>query len=157
MKKTELLARVRTAHAGMLHALEGLTEEDATRAGLNPNWSVRDALSHVVAWEKEGARAIEDIRAGTYQPRPFDKESIERFNEEAVTERRTRTFAEVRAEFDAAHHAIETVLESFPEEIEERTPAYKFAEGVTFKHLSHHAAQIEEWKKKMVNEEKLTD
>jgi uncharacterized protein (TIGR03083 family) len=153
MKKTELLERVRTAHAEMLRALEGLTEEDATREGLNPSWSVRDALAHVVAWEAEGARVIESIRAGTYQPRPFDKESIDRFNEEAVAERRGRTFAEVRAEFDAAHRAMESVLESLPEEIEERTPTYKFAEGVTFKHLSHHAAQIEEWKKRMMNAE----
>jgi uncharacterized protein (TIGR03083 family) len=148
MKKTELLERVRGAHWEMLRALDGLTEEDATRAGLNPNWSVRDALSHVVAWELEGARAIEGIRQGTYQPRRFDKEMIDRFNDEAVEERRGRTFAEVRAEFDAAHRAIEEVLESLPDEIEERTPIYKFAEGVTFQHLSHHAAQIEEWKNK---------
>ncbi len=150
MKKTELLERVRVAHGEMERALEGLSEEDATRAGLNPNWSVRDALAHVVAWELEGARAIEGLRAGTYTPRPFDKETIDRFNEEAVSERRGRTFAEVRAEFDDAHRRMTGVLETLPDEIEERTPVYKFAEGTTLKHLSHHAAQIEEWKKNNV-------
>ena len=151
MKKTELLERVRSAREAMERALEGLSEEDATRAGLNPNWSVRDALAHVVAWEIEGANAIEGIRAGTYAPRPFDKETIDLFNEQAVAERRGRTFAEVRAEFEEAHTRMTGVLESLPEEIEERTPVYKFAEGVTFKHLSHHAAQIEEWKKNNVS------
>ena len=153
MKKTELLERVRAAREAMERALEGLSEEDATRKGLNPNWSVRDALAHVVAWEIEGANAIEGLRAGTYAPRPFDKEAIDLFNDQAVTERRGRTFAEVRAEFEEAHTRMTGVLESLPEEIEERTPVYKFAEGVTFKHLSHHAAQIEEWKKKMMNAE----
>ena len=153
MKKTELLERVRAAHGEMLRALDGLSEEDATRAGLNPNWSVRDALSHVVAWELEGARSIRAIREGTFQPRRFDREAIDAFNRSAVEERRSRTFAEVRAEFDEAHREMTGVLESLPEEIEERSPAYKFAEGVTFKHLSHHAAQIAEWKKKMMNAE----
>lgn len=148
MKKTELLERVRAAREEMGRALEGLSEEDATRPGLNQNWSVRDALAHVVAWELEGARAVEGLRAGTYAPRPFDKETINSFNEQAVSERRGRSFAEVRAEFEEAHARITGVLESLPEEIEERTPLYKFAEGVTFKHLSHHAAQIEEWKRK---------
>ena len=148
MKKTELLGRVSAAREEMERALEGLSEEDATRRGLNTNWSVRDALAHVVAWELEGARAIEGIRAGTYAPRPFDKESIDAFNEQAVAERSGRTFAEVRSEFEEAHRRMTEVLESLPEEVEERTPVYKFAEGVTFKHLSHHAAQIEEWKRK---------
>jgi uncharacterized protein (TIGR03083 family) len=151
MKKTELLERVRAAREEMERALEGLSEEDATRPGLNPNWSVRDALAHVVAWEIEGANAIEGLRAGTYSPRPFDKETIDLFNEQAVAERRRRTFAEVRSEFEDAHERMTGVLESLPEEVEERTPVYKFAEGVTFKHLSHHAAQIEQWKKNNVN------
>ena len=154
MKKTELLGRVSAAREEMERALEGLSEEDATRAGLNTNWSVRDALAHVVAWEIEGARAIEGIRAGTYAPRRFDKESIDAFNEQAVAERRDRTFAEVRSEFEEAHRRMTEVLEALPEEVEERTPVYKFAEGVTFKHLSHHAAQIEEWKKKTLNAER---
>jgi ketol-acid reductoisomerase len=153
LKKTELLERVRAAHGEMERALEGLSEEDATRPGLNPNWSARDALSHVVAWEAEAADAIEGIRAGTYAPRTFDRESIDLFNEEAVAERRGRTFAEVRAEFDVAHRRLTGVLEALPEEVEERTPVYKFAEGAGFKHLSHHAAQIEEWKKRMTNAE----
>jgi len=153
MKKTELLERVRGAHGEMLRALEGLTEEEATRVGLNPNWSVRDALSHVVAWELEGARSIKAIGEGTYQPRPFDKEAIDTFNDSAVEERRSRTFAEVRAEFDDAHREMTEVLETLPDEIEERTPTYKFAEGVTFRHLSQHAAQIAEWRKNIVNRE----
>jgi uncharacterized protein (TIGR03083 family) len=144
---------VRAAHGEMERALEGLSEEEATHPGLNPNWSVRDALSHVVAWEVEAANAIEGIRAGTYAPPRFDKDSIDLFNEAAVGERRGRTFAEVRAEFDEAHRRLTGVLEALPEEVEERTPVYKFAEGAGFKHLSHHAAQIAEWKKNNVGRE----
>ena len=53
MKKTELMERVREAHEKLTGALEGLSEEEATRTGLNPNWSIKDALSHISAWEIE--------------------------------------------------------------------------------------------------------
>jgi hypothetical protein len=43
---------------------------------------------------------------------------------------------------------MENLIASLPEEIDEASPTYKFIEGVTFRHMAHHAAQIEEWKQK---------
>ena len=149
MKRTELLDRVRDAHGTLIGALEGFSDEEATRVGLNPEWSVKDALAHIAAWEIEGARLIREIQAGTYQPRKLNKEVIDNFNREATESRRGRSMGEVRAEFDAAHAVMERVLNTFPEEVDESSPAYKFAEGVTFRHHAQHAAQIKEWKKKI--------
>ena len=149
MKRTELLDRVRDAHGKLTGALESLSDEEATRIGLNPEWSVKDALAHIAAWEIEGARRITEIQAGTYQPQKLNKEIINNFNREATESRRGRSMSEVRSEFDAAHAAMERVLNALPEEVDEQSPAYKFAEGVTFRHHAQHAAQIEEWKKKI--------
>ena len=80
MKKTELLERVYVAHERLTKALEGLTEEDATRVGLNAEWSVKDALSHITAWEIEGVRIISEIQAGVWKPQKFDKQAIDEFN-----------------------------------------------------------------------------
>lgn len=149
MKRAELLERVRAGHATLLKALDGLSEEEATRVGLNSQWSVRDALSHITAWELEGARIIGEIQAGTWQPKRLNKEQIDEFNARAVEDRRGRSMRESRAEFDAAHASMERVLASLPEEVDESTPAYKYAENVTFHHHESHAAQIEEWRKKL--------
>jgi uncharacterized protein (TIGR03083 family) len=151
MTRTELLDRVSEAHGALRRALDGLTEEDATRAGLNARWSVKDALAHIAAWELEGARVITEIQNGTYRSQPFTKETIDDFNRAAVENRRARTMAEVREEFDAAHRRIVEVLEELPDDVDEKSNEYKFAEGVTFRHHKHHAAQIEEWKKRLVN------
>jgi hypothetical protein len=146
MKKTELRERVRESHQKLTDALEGLSEEEATRVGLNPEWSIRDALSHIAAWEIEAARIVNEIQAGTWKPQRLNQEMIDEFNRQAVESRRERSMPQVREEFDAAHSEMERVIASLPDEVEESTPAFKYIEAVTFKHFTHHAAQIEEFK-----------
>ncbi len=146
MKKTELQERVRSAHGKLAQALDGLSEEEATRAsGLNAEWSVKDALSHIAAWEIEGARILTEIQSGTWQPQRFDKQMIDDFNARVTGERRAHSMSEVRAEFDAAHTRMEEMIASLPDEVDESSPAYKFVEAVTFKHHAHHAEQIEKF------------
>lgn len=146
MKKTELLERVREGRAKLGSALDGLSEEEATRTGLNPQWSVKDALAHVVAWELEGASIIRAIQERTGKPAPLDKEQIDAFNARAVEERRERTMREVSDELDAAHGEMERLIESLPDEVNESSMTYKYIEGVTFHHHESHATQIEEYK-----------
>ena len=152
MKKTEMLERVHASHARLVAALDALTDEEATRVGLNPRWSVKDALAHIVAWELEGTDAISKFRQGTYERKPLSPETIDRFNAEAVESRRARAMTEVRREFDETHASFVRLLESLPdEEVEEKSFIYKFTDGVAIHHHAQHAAQIEEWKKKMMN------
>lgn len=149
MRRSELLERVREARGRLVAALEGFGEEEASRVGLNEHWSVKDALSHITAWEVEGARIVGEIQRGTWRPHRLGQEEIDSFNARAVEERRGRSLGELRQEFDAAHGRMERLLESLPEEVDETSPAFQYARGVTFRHHAHHAAQIEEWKKKM--------
>ncbi|HEX5708157.1 MAG TPA: maleylpyruvate isomerase N-terminal domain-containing protein [Pyrinomonadaceae bacterium] len=145
MKKSELLGRVGDAYARLLAALDGLSEEAASRTGLTSEWSVKDCLAHVAMWEREGARVVESIVAGTYRPR-YDDETIERRNREAVEAMRGRAYAEVLGELRAAHAELAALLEGLPEELGEETYGFKFIAGVTFDHMSHHAAQIERFR-----------
>ncbi|MGB7923127.1 MAG: DinB family protein [Pyrinomonadaceae bacterium] len=150
MKKTELLERVYVAHEKLTNALEGLTEEQATRVGLNAQWAIKDALSHIAAWEIEGVRIISEIQAGAWKPQKFDKQAIDEFNAHAVESRRENSMNEVRLEFDEAHREMErSIVSLLPDEVDESSPAYKFVEATTFRHHTSHAGQIEEWKQKM--------
>ena len=65
---------------------------------------------------------------------------------------RGRTFAEVRAEYDEAHRRVEEVLASLPDDGDESSREFRLAEIVAVTHPTHHAAQIEEWKKKLRGE-----
>ena len=148
MKKTELQERVRESHGVLTTALEGLSEEEATRVGLTEQWSIKDALSHIAAWETEAARIIGEIQAGTWKPQKLSQEMIDEFNRQAVESRRERSMPQVREEFDAAHTEMERIIASLPDEVDEATPVYKFIQAVTFKHFAHHGAQIQEWRTK---------
>ncbi len=152
MKKSEIAGRVEEAHVKLLRALDGLTEEEATRVGLNAQWSVKDALAHIVAWELQGADTIGEIQAGTWKPQRLTKELIDNFNAHAVEVRRDFTMREVSDEFNAAHARMVSLIETLPDEIDESSPTYKFIEGVTFRHMTHHATQIEEWRQKQSNQ-----
>lgn len=148
MKKAELLERARGAHAEFVGALEGWDEERAARVGVNPRWSVKDVLAHIAAWEAEAVGVLTKLRAGETVPN-FDRGMIDGFNAAAVEERNARTFEELRAEYAEAHRRIEEVLEGMPEEVDESSREYRFAEIVAVIHPAHHAAQVEEWRKKL--------
>lgn len=146
MQKQEIVERVRASHQKLADALEGLSEDEGTRKGLNPEWSIKDALSHIAAWELEGVRNLREIQAGTWKPQRMSREVIDDFNARAVQERSERSFQEVRQEFDRAHSEMEQVIASLPDEIDEKSPTYKFIEGVTFRHHEHHAEQIAKYR-----------
>lgn len=146
MQKQEVVERVRASHQKLANALEGVSEDEGTRKGLNPEWSIKDALSHIAAWELEGVRILREIQAGTWKPQRMSRELIDGFNARAVQERADRSFGEVRQEFDRAHSEMEQVIASLPDEIDEKSPTYKFIEGVTFRHHEHHAEQIAKYR-----------
>lgn len=148
MRKTEMLERVRAAHDRLLKALDGLTEERAAQKGLNPEWSIKDALAHIVAWEKAGARTVRDIQQGTGTAPRLSRDDINDFNARAVEERQGHSLREMTDELNVAHEEMQRLIESLPDEIEESSPVYKLIEGVTFKHLAQHAAQIENYRNK---------
>jgi uncharacterized damage-inducible protein DinB len=148
MKKSEIEERVRESHEKLTDALAGLSEEQGTRRGLNPQWSIKDALSHITAWEIEGARIVREIQAGVWKPQRLNQQLIDDFNARAVEERAARSFMEVREEFDRAHTEMQQLIASLPDEVDEKSPTYKFIEGVTFRHHAHHAAQIANYRDK---------
>lgn len=148
MKKAELMERASAAHAAFVAALEGWDEERASRVGVTPRWSVKDVLAHVSSWYAEGASALAKLRAGEPMP-DFSDEAIEGFNAAAVEARRGRTYAELRAEFEEGHRAVAAALAELPDDGGGASREFGLAEILTVAHPTHHAAQIEKWKKKL--------
>ena len=149
MTKTELQERVRDGYEKLTKALEGLTEEEATRVGLNPQWSIKDALAHITAWEFEGVRIISEIQSGTWEKQEFNQQIIDEFNARAVEVRRENSMAEVRNEWDTAHLELERTIETLlPDELDESNFVSQLVKLVTYQHHAHHAAQIEEFRRK---------
>jgi uncharacterized damage-inducible protein DinB len=146
LKKVEVVEQVRASHDKLVNALVGLHEEEASQVGLNPHWSIKDVLSHIVAWEQEGTRIIREVEAGTRQPSRLSKDQIDEFNARAVADRRASTMAEVNDEFRDAHAEMLALINTLPGEVDESSVTYKYIYGVTIRHMAHHAAQISEYR-----------
>jgi hypothetical protein len=146
VKKAEILERVHDSHTQLINAIDGLSEEEAARLGLNPKWSIKDALAHIVLWEEEGVRILGEIRDGSWQPRDIRKEAIDEFNAAAVERMRNTTLSDLMKQFERVHSEMLGQIELLPDEVDERTPEFQYVRGVTFRHMAHHAAQIEKFR-----------
>jgi len=65
--KQELLDDLKVARAELLSAIEGLSEQETVCPGVVGEWSVKDTLAHIAAWDKE-TRAV--IHAFVTQENP---------------------------------------------------------------------------------------
>lgn len=148
MNRAEIQKQMEESHNRLLRAIDGMTEEEAERKGLNPQWSVKDCLAHIAAWESVGVGVVEEIGKGTWKPQAIDREFIDGFNARAVEDRTERSMREVADEYNGAHASMEQAIASLPEELDDNSPAFHLIELLTAKHPAHHAEQIEEWRKK---------
>lgn len=119
MKKTELLEPTRTAHEALMRALDGLTDEQAMRTKLTPQWSVKDGLAHITAWLIRGAEQWCDIQPGTWTPQQRNQEAIDRFNAEAIEKWHEHAMTAARAVPASAYEQTEQRMLSLPDEIDE--------------------------------------
>ncbi|HEX8097593.1 MAG TPA: maleylpyruvate isomerase N-terminal domain-containing protein, partial [Pyrinomonadaceae bacterium] len=102
MQRSELIGRMRESHERLARALDGLSEEQATRKGLNPQWSVKDCLAHIAAWEIEGTNIVKAMAGGKWVPQEMDMSLINKYNARAIEQRVNNSMREVTDEFNAA-------------------------------------------------------
>ena len=64
MSKQDFLARIRASRALLNEAISGLTEDQMTRDLVTPDWTVKDILAHIAAWQNEAALGVERAARG---------------------------------------------------------------------------------------------
>jgi len=117
--KAELLDAVRAEHAQMEELLALMNEWQLTEPLLDAQWSVKDSLAHLTAWEKLMLTWVESSLRGV-RPVVFtpdfihvegqDDADLDRFNAELYAASQARTLDEVLADFREAHRQVIAVL-----------------------------------------------
>lgn len=115
MSKQDFLARVRAGRADLNQAISGLTEEQLTHEIVTGEWTVKDMLAHLAAWQGEARRAAERLAGGEAHPYLVE-EDIDEWNARRVAERRRLPLVDVMQEFNDAHDALLASLERCPED-----------------------------------------
>ena len=121
IKELELIAdALATSHQQLVHAVDGLSEQDLREPFPGRDWSIHDTLAHLAANEALMTKLAEDITTGkrTNLPDDFDND---RFNAESVAARQDQSTPEIRQEIDRNQQGLFQYLGRVnPEQLERR-------------------------------------
>lgn len=113
MSKAEFLERMRSARAALDEAISGLTEDQITQDIVAGEWTVKDILGHLGAWESEAALNVERAAHGEDEG-PAIRESVDEWNAQRVVERRRLPLVDVIQEFNDSRDRLLAALEVWP-------------------------------------------
>ena len=155
--KQELLDDLAAARTELLLAIEGLSEEEMVCLGVVGEWSVKETLAHIAAWDKETCTVI---YAFVTQENPvFDykisgKQGFAKWNAQQVEKRRSFSVTQILAELEEARQKLIELVQGLTEEQLSRraVPPWRYPTTarrnleIQAKHDREHAEQIIAWR-----------
>jgi uncharacterized protein (TIGR03083 family) len=112
LKELELIVNhLNETHAILARALDALTEEQAARTMVMPEWSVKDIGAHLAGAERGMLRMAQRMANGENPRLPKDYSNDE-YNRRQVAKRKEQSLAQIRAELDASRAELLAFMES---------------------------------------------
>jgi hypothetical protein len=154
LTKAEVLDAIRAGRKPLEEALAQLGEDQMTQPGVESNWSVKDILAHIVAWEQRMVLWVGQALRGEVPAIPATWEEVHRLNEQSYWENRDRPLTEVLAEFQRSYLEALAVAEAASEEDLIDPERFGWREGVplvrvvaanTWWHYAEHLESIQAW------------
>lgn len=134
-ERAQTLAEIERGHHELTELLDSIDAADLERPNTVGQWSGKDVLSHIAAWEIEGARVIAARDAGSDETL-IDESQYDAFNEEHAARTRDWTLDQVRAYFESVHIDFVNTCRMSPIV----TP--RFATGLSSHHYEEHMDQF---------------
>jgi hypothetical protein len=153
--KSELLAELDREWAHIERICAGLSEADMLAPGVEGEWSVKDILSHLSAWEKYLLDRLGYVLSGQHPlyPTMTSWDDVHRFNAQVYADNKDRPLTSVIIEFRSLYRGVMTVLESLDDEILTKPYSYDFPDDAltlrqliranTFEHYREHCVALE--------------
>ena len=173
------LQRLTNAKIRLLAAIDGLDRETLCGAPVTGDWTVKDILGHLVAWNDEFRHEIQLILQGEhpgYQYQISGADSFAASNQVWIDARRDWTWEQMRSDLERDHQAqIQLILSLSPADFRQRgvTPWKRAATQpprdltradtdsvetlVTFhwRHINQHVRWIEKWRRHRVRSHEI--
>ena len=152
--KQEMLAELAAARAELNRALAGLSPEQMHVTGAVGQWSVKDVLAHLVAWESEVVTALNHVQ-NKRMPALMKIEDIDEWNEEQYRISVRRPLQAIQEDFEGVHRMLHHMIDDYDQDrltdrrrfpwMEGEPLWFLVAENVTL-HEQEHAAEIAAWR-----------
>jgi len=146
--RERLLARLDEAWAALKASYAGLSETELVEPGVAGEWSVRDVLAHVTAWEEEALEHLPTILEGGTPPRYSARYGgIDAFNSQAAERKRHLSLTEVQEQLDGTHRRLIELIRAAPEhQLVGETRFRRRLRLDTYRHYAPHAEGIRRWR-----------
>jgi uncharacterized damage-inducible protein DinB len=154
-RRQMLAGQLQEARERLVNSYAGLTDEEMLEPGVAGDWSVRDVLAHVAAWDRAQTEAYRMMLRGE---RPtlldLDEDANEAFNHEHHERLKDLDLQEVITElFAAREEMVEVLREVDNNALFAPAPGDEHAElsiaaciSVSTNHDEEHAEMIEDWR-----------
>jgi Mycothiol maleylpyruvate isomerase N-terminal domain len=145
-----LLQRLDAAWTSCTESYAGLPEERLVEPGVVENWSVKDILVHVTAWESEALHHLPVVIAGGRPPRYAEHGGIDAFNARSTETGRRRSLDEVLRRHAETHaRLVEFVGDQPPGTFGGQTRARRRLRLDTYGHYPEHTGAIRAWRDRL--------
>lgn len=154
-RRQMLAGELNDAREKLLDSFAGLSDEEMAMPGVAGDWSVRDILAHLAAWDRETTEMFRGMLQGERPPfLDLDEEGIELFNHERHTAALGGTIAEAVSGLQSAREElVELLREVDNAKLFAPAPGDESADlsiaaciSATADHDDEHAEMIEAWR-----------
>jgi hypothetical protein len=126
--RAELMAELDREWASIERICFSLSEADMVAPRAAGEWSIKDTLVHLSAWEKYLLDRLSYVMTGMkpYYPVMTNWDDVHHFNAQVYAENRDRPLTSVVIEFRSLYRGVMTVLEALSDEQLNQTYSYDF-------------------------------
>ena len=162
MTKDELIQKIESEWDNLQAALDGLSEEQMHQPGVVGEWTVKDILAHITAWQTRLITALFKAEKGFTPDTTDGGKAVVQMNERFYREMKDRSFDQVWDDLDSSYHQLLSRLADWKEKDLFDPKRFKWMKGDPFaayiagdsyEHYAQHAAEIREWRKAMGNDQ----
>ena len=114
-RRQMLAGQVNDARERLLASIEGLSDEKLTKPGVKGDWSVRDILCNIAAWDRAATECFRAMLTGERRPLlDMDEDGVEQFEEANYAANKDKPPAEALAELTNAREELVSFLRDVP-------------------------------------------
>lgn len=153
--KAELLQFVRNGRVQLTTLISQIPADRMLETGIESDWSIKDILAHIAAWETKMSQVFAEIRTNEAPSDwPTTDEAVNALNAHFYETNRDKSLAQVMSDFEAAYPKALAAAEAMSEadlfdphryEWRQGRPLWWMVAGNTYGHYEDHIPNIRAW------------
>ena len=154
MTKPELLEAMRAGQTRLDSALSAFTDAQMVTPGMDGEWSVKDLIAHLSAWERRATTLLKILQRGEIPPAAGPEDGLDALNARFYSENKDRSLTEVLAAKLQSFDDFLALVEASPDDDlfsptrfawTEGRPFESWVVGNTYDHYDEHLVMLKTW------------